>query len=130
VNLTAVRDLLPEQRPFFIRSNQLLQERPGYYSRRIGATPQGYATGEVADSADFLESPRYATILGAAKLTGRTSSGMSIGALAAVTQREYANLYDTGTDSFELVAVEPSTAYLVGRVQQNSGRRRPRSASR
>ncbi len=123
VNLTAFETFFPEQRPFFIEGNQLLQGRgPGYYySRRIGATPQGYATGEVADSADFLESPRYATILGAAKLTGRTSSGMSIGALAAVTQREYANLYDVTTNSFEKVAVEPSTAYLVGRVQQEFG---------
>jgi hypothetical protein len=123
VNLTAFETFFPEQRPFFIEGNQLLEGNgPGYYySRRIGATPQGYATGEVADSAEYLESPRYATILGAAKLTGRTSSGMSIGALAAVTQREYANLYDVSTDSFDKVAVEPSTAYLVGRVQQEFG---------
>ena len=123
VNLTAFETFFPEQRPFFIEGNQLLEGNgPGYYySRRIGATPQGYATGDVADSADFLESPRYATILGAAKLTGRTSSGMSIGALGAVTQREYANLYDVTTNSFSKVAVEPSTAYLVGRIQQEFG---------
>ena len=123
VNLTAFETFFPEQRPFFIEGNQLLEGNgPGYYySRRIGATPQGYATGAVADSADFVESPRYATILGAAKLTGRTSSGMSIGALGAVTQRENANLYDATTNSFDKVAVEPSTAYLVGRIQQEFG---------
>ena len=123
VNLTAFETFFPEQRPFFVEGNQLLQGNgPGYYySRRIGGSPQGYATGQVADSADFQQTPKYATILGAAKLTGRTSSGMSIGALGAVTQREYANLYDIQTNTFSRVAVEPSTAYLVGRVQQELG---------
>ena len=124
VNLTAFETFFPEQRPFFIEGNQLLEGNGPdyYYSRRIGATPQGFATGEVADSAEYAQSPRYATILGAAKLTGRTSSGMSIGALAAVTQREYENLYDVSTNTFGKVAVEPTTAYAVGRVQQEFGR--------
>jgi len=124
VNLTAFETFFPEQRPFFVEGNKLLQGNgPGYYySRRIGGSPQGYATGQVADSADFQQAPKYATILGAVKLTGRTSSGMSIGALGAVTQREYANLYDIQTNSFSRVAVEPSTAYLVGRVQQEFGK--------
>ena len=117
VNLTAFETFFPEQRPFFIEGNQLLEGNgPGYYySRRIGASPQGSATAE------FVDAPRYATILGAAKLTGRTSSGMSIGALAALTQREYANTYDGTTGAYDKVAVEPMTAFAVLRAQQEFG---------
>ena len=48
-----------------------------FYSRRIGRAPQGYAPWD----ADFDETPPDATILGAAKVTGRTDSGLSLGAL-------------------------------------------------
>jgi hypothetical protein len=118
VNLTAFETFFPEQRPFFVEGNQLLQGNgPGYYySRRIGGAPQGSATAE------FVDAPSYATIIGAAKLTGRTSSGMSVGALTALTQREYAQTYDSSTSTFGKVAVEPMTAYLVGRAQQEFGK--------
>lgn len=123
VNLSAFETFYPEQRPFFIEGNKLLQGNgPGYYySRRIGGQPQGYPTGGIVDDADFVDTPGYATILGAMKLTGRTGSGMSVGALAAVTQREYANLYDADTQTFDEIAVEPATAYVVTRLQQELG---------
>jgi len=124
VNLTAFETFFPEQRPFFIEGNQLLQgQGPGYYySRRIGGQPRGYATGPFVDDADFVDQPGYATILGAAKLTGRTSSGMSIGALAALTQREYATTYRADSNAYHQVAVEPTTFYAVTRAQQEIGK--------
>lgn len=123
VNLTAFETFFPEQRPFFIEGNQLLEgQGPGYYySRRIGGQPRGTPTGPFVDDADFVDEPGYATILGAAKLTGRTSSGMSIGALAALTQREYALTYDAETNAYNKVAVEPMTFYGIGRVQKEIG---------
>ncbi|HEX5004927.1 MAG TPA: DUF5916 domain-containing protein [Gemmatimonadales bacterium] len=123
VNLTAFETFFPEQRPFFIEGNQLLQGNgPGYYySRRIGGQPRGTPTGGTVDDANFVDIPGYATILGAAKLTGRTSSGMSVGALAALTQREYATTYNVDSNAYDKVAVEPLTAYAVGRLQQEIG---------
>jgi len=123
VNLSAFETFFPEQRPFFIEGNQLLQgSGPGYYySRRIGGQPRGTPTGGVVDDADFVDQPGYATILGAAKLTGRTSSGMSIGALAALTQREYATTYNIADNAYNQVAVEPTTFYGVARIQQELG---------
>jgi hypothetical protein len=117
VNLTAFETFFPEQRPFFIEGNQLLAGNgPGYYySRRIGGPPHGGAT------ADFVDIPNHATILGAAKLTGRTASGLSLGALAALTQREIATTYDTSTAAFGRVVVEPRTGYVVARAQQEFG---------
>jgi len=123
VNLTAFETFFPEQRPFFIEGNQLLEGNgPGYYySRRIGAQPSGQPTGGFVDDADFVDIPGYATILGAAKLTGRTPSGTSIGALVALTQREYATTYNIAQDEYHKVAVEPMTFSAVARVQQEVG---------
>ncbi len=123
VNLSAFETFFREQRPFFIEGNQLLQGRgPGYYySRRIGGQPRGTPTGGFVDDADFVDEPGYATILGAAKLTGRTSSGMSIGALAALTQREYATTYNAADNAYNKVAVEPMTFYGIARLQQELG---------
>ena len=118
VNLTAFETFFPERRPFFVEGSQLLEGGgTGYfYSRRIGAPPRGAAPGTFADRPDFT------TILGAAKLTGRLPSGLSVGALAAVTSREHARTFDAETGDYGRVEVEPLAAYAVGRLQQQFGR--------
>jgi len=63
-----------------------------FYSRRIGRAP----TGDDPSGADFSEVPDAATILGAAKLTGRTADGLRVGALAAVTRAEEGSAYFPG----------------------------------
>ena len=120
INLSAFETFFPEQRPFFVedarnfdfglsgRSNAL------FYSRRIGRAPQGRTPGEV----EFSEVPSNATILGAAKLAGRTSSGLSVGAMAAVTGSEFAKgIYESGVrDEF---LVEPRTNFGVFSLGQD-----------
>ena len=82
VNLTAFETFFEEKRPFFIEGANIFSNfgRGGannfwgfnradpmlFYSRRIGRAPQGSASG------DFVEQPTSTTILGAAKLTGKT----------------------------------------------------------
>ncbi|HEX7238865.1 MAG TPA: DUF5916 domain-containing protein, partial [Longimicrobiaceae bacterium] len=57
------------------------------------------------------------TILGAAKLSGKTGNGWSLGVLEAVTQREEARFRAAeGPDG--RFAVEPLTNYLVGRARR------------
>ena len=70
VNLTVFETFFDERRPFFIEGNRVLEAGTSnfYYSRRIGARPTGPATG------DYVDYPSTNTILGAAKLTGRTES--------------------------------------------------------
>ncbi|HYJ78297.1 MAG TPA: DUF5916 domain-containing protein, partial [Longimicrobiaceae bacterium] len=101
----------------FIEGSQLLAGGGAayFYSRRIGAAPRGPASG------DFVDRPDASTILGAAKLTGRLPSGLSVGALAAVTGREHARTFVAGADSFGRVEVEPLTGYGVARLQQEFG---------
>ena len=131
VNLTAFETFFQERRPFFIEGANLFGNfgRGGannfwgfnraepliFYSRRIGRSPQGEASG------DFVERPTATTILGAAKLTGRTSRGWSVGLLEAVTGREWAR---TSTDGLRgSTEVEPLSNYFVGRVQRDLGQR-------
>ena len=116
VNLSAFETFFQERRPFFLEGNDLLEGSVNnyYYSRRIGAQPQGRASGE------FVDYPSTSTILGAAKLTGRLSSGTSVGMLAAVTSEESARTFDS-PQSFDRTRVAPRTTYGVGRVLQEFG---------
>lgn len=118
VNLTAFETFFPERRPFFTEGASLLSANnlPGYfYSRRIGASPHGGAGG------DFRDIPDVTTILGAAKLTGRLGSGLSVGAVTAMTSPEDATTYDLATREFGTTRVEPTTGYGAVRLQQEFG---------
>ncbi|HEV8264688.1 MAG TPA: DUF5916 domain-containing protein [Gemmatimonadales bacterium] len=120
VNLSAFEVFFDERRPFFTEGSQLLRGNgPSYfYSRRIGAPPRGPASG------NFVDYPRNSTILGAAKVTGRLASGMSLGALTAVTGREAAETYtldSLGVGTFAKVPVAPPSGFGVARLQQEFG---------
>ena len=71
-----------------------------FYSRRIGRRPQG-STYNYYGYNDTLEgysnSPIRTSILGAAKLTGKTQNGLSVGFMDAVTAEEMAEI-DTGVN--------------------------------
>lgn len=120
INLSGYETVFDERRPFFTEGSQILagNGRRGptyYYSRRIGGRPHLWPV------ADYADIPPVATILGAAKLTGRLSSGLSVGALGALTSRERATTYDVSGDSYGKSTVEPMTGYGVVRLQQEVG---------
>jgi hypothetical protein len=117
VNLTAFETYFPEKRPFFTEGGRLLEgEGPGYYySRRIGAAPQ------VSPDTAYSEQPAMSTILAAAKLTGRLPSGTSIGALAALTDDEWASTFDPASGAFAQTRVAPLTGWGVVRAQREIG---------
>jgi hypothetical protein len=118
VNLTAVETFFAEKRPFFIEGAGMLnlQAEPNFfYSRRIGAPPLGRASG------DFVDMPAASTILGAAKITGRLSSGTSIGVLGAVTGEGTARTFTAASGAMGETRVAPRTLFAVSRVQQEFG---------
>jgi hypothetical protein len=127
VNLSAFETFFPEKRPFFVANSGAFDfggfscffcsntsSLPTFYSRRIGRAPQGLADGT------YVDVPENSTILGAAKITGKSAGGASIGVLDAVTRREFAAVIDTvgGRHEFE-TEVEPLTNYAVGRVKHD-----------
>lgn len=112
INLSAFETFFPEQRPFFVEDARVFDfslsggRNQLFYSRRVGRAPHGRSPS----SADFAQIPDNATIQGAAKLAGRTSSGISVGALVAVTGNEHGQaLYDDGSRGDFLV--EPRSEY-------------------
>ena len=120
VNLTAFETFFNERRPFFVGGSRLIQSRANnnyyYYSRRIGATPTTPVSG------DFVDFPSGSTILGATKLTGRLSSGTSLGFLGAMTDEEFARTADEVAPGFERrVRVAPRTLWGVARIEQEFG---------
>ena len=118
VNLSNFETIFDERRPFFLEGTRLLSSRVRtnyFYSRRIGARPDAHASG------DFVYAPRESTILGAAKLTGRLSSGLSLAFLGAVTDEETARTFDRGGAMIERVQVAPRTFYGVACLEQEFG---------
>ncbi len=105
LNLTNFQTYLAERRPFFVegmgifRFDVICGNGPCtglFYSRRIGRQPQ------LTDGAPGT--PTATTILGAAKLTGRTGGGLSVGVLDALTAKE--------TNASDGSTAEPATNYL------------------
>ena len=114
VNLSVFETFFNERRPFFLEGSGLISNQSNlFYSRRIGARPSGSVSG------DYVDYPETATILGAAKLTGRARSGASIGILGAVTGEESARTETAGVRGS--VRVAPRTVYGAGRFQQELG---------
>ena len=127
VRIDGFQNFFEERRPFFIESRNIFEyqltgsEAGGdydsdllFYSRRIGSSPHGFPK---LDSGEYADVPQYSSILGAAKFSGKTKKGLSIGILESVTQREYATIDKNGEKRKELV--EPLTNYFVGRVQKD-----------
>ena len=116
LNLGAFETFFRERRPFFVEGTGLFQLPVNcfivndcntgeglFYSRRIGRAPQ------LVDQYTPVDTPAAAAIVGAAKLSGRLSHGLSLGLLDAVTER----VSDRG------VTLEPATNYGVVRARQD-----------
>lgn len=126
VNLSAYEVFFEEKRPFFIEgknifdsqltfySSEELEAENLFYSRRIGRNPQSIPDLEEGEYADV---PTNTSILGAAKLTGKTKNGLSVGILESVTAKEKAEIDREGERSFE--TVEPLTNYAIARIQRD-----------
>src|SRR5262249_10200420 len=87
-----------------------------FYSRRIGRVPQG----NLPSGASYADIPDATTILGAAKVTGRTRSGFTVGLINALTDRENAPAMVNGIRQTQ--QVEPYTNYFVGRLKKDMSR--------
>ena len=134
INLSAFETFFDEKRPFFVEGRSIFRFGRGgptnnwsfdwsnpsfFYSRRIGRSPQGF----VDVDSDSLNQPSNTRILGASKLSGKLKGGWSIGALSALTSREFAEFYLDGAKSQQ--QVEPLTSYSLVRAQKeiDDGRR-------
>jgi len=130
INLSAFETFYDEHRPFFVEGGSYfsfgglncffcsnVSSLSMFYSRRIGRQPE--ASGAVDGAgAVYSQVPDNTDILGAAKLTGRTRSGWSIGVLDAVTGRDRAQVAFADSTRGQ-VTVEPPANYFVGRIARD-----------
>lgn len=124
VNLSDAEFVFQEKRPFFVEGSNTFDFGYGgannfwgfnwgganfFYSRRVGRTPRGQASG------DFVDAPGGTRILGAAKLTGKVLGTANLGVLTSLTRREYAQTSTAGVRGE--TEVEPLASYTVARLQ-------------
>ncbi|HEY0024583.1 MAG TPA: DUF5916 domain-containing protein [Longimicrobium sp.] len=138
VNLSAFEVQFPERRPFFTEGTDIFrfghptnsfnnyQFTQPFYSRRIGRRPQRTLSGRLGeDDVLFSDAPEQTTIAAAAKLSGRTRGGWSIGLLDAVTTRENGAFLGRRVVAGDTVLregsapVEPLSNYFAGRVRRD-----------
>src|ERR1700730_17627712 len=118
VNLSVFETTFSEKRPFFVSNSQYFSNG-GFscyfcsnvsslnfiYTRRIGRSPQ--LAGLVSGRSDFMDVADATTILGAGKITGRTSNGITVGVLDALTDRETARFRPVGGATDPTLEIEP-----------------------
>jgi hypothetical protein len=125
VNLTAFETFFEEKRPFFIEGSSITSFNVGlgdgdvgndnlFYSRRIGRRPHGSPDTE---DGEYVWMPSFTRILGAAKLTGKTEKGLSVGIVEALTADTKAKIDNEGMERKE--TVEPLTNYSLARIQKD-----------
>ena len=126
VNLSAFETFYPERRPFFVegadvfrfgdmRSYNNFNTTIAFHGRRVGRAPQRTLSG---DDVVHVDAPSVTTITAAAKLTGKTKSGWTLGVLDAVTPREIATYEDT-LGAMHDEPVSPLTNFFVGRFKRD-----------
>lgn len=123
INLTAFETFLQERRPFFVEDARIFDfslsggNNRLFYGRRIGRSPSGRAPA----GADEVEVPDATKILGAAKLTGRTAGGLSVGAIAALTERAKGRAWFADASDTRSYLAEPQTLHSAVRARQDFG---------
>jgi hypothetical protein len=129
LNLSAFETFFPEKRPFFVEGAQVfsfgglscnfcsnVEGMSGFYSRRIGRGPTGASLA--LDENPYADIPDATTILAAAKITGRTARGFTVGFLNALTGQANARV-QTETGERKTQEVEPLANYFVARVKRD-----------
>ncbi len=119
MNLTAYETFFEEKRPFFLEGRSILSfgiedSDTLFYSRRIGHAPSFSPPPALGET---MRLPDSTTILGAAKISGKSPSGLSIGVIQSLTQRETTRIEGAGRPREQ--TVEPWGSYSVARVHRD-----------
>jgi len=127
VNLTAFETYFREKRPFFIEGKNITSYNLGigsgdegndnlFYSRRIGRKP---SLPHSAGTGEYAWTPSFTPIIGAAKLTGKSAGGLSVGFIEAITSHVNTRIRNELTGETTHLTAEPLTNFTVGRIQQD-----------
>ncbi len=114
LNLTPFEVKYNEYRTFFTEGTELFSKGNLFYSRRIGGTPLHYDDVESKLNANetLINNPSQTKLINAAKVSGRTSSGLGIGVFNAITSPTYAIAEDNNKVQRK-IETSPLTNYNI-----------------
>jgi hypothetical protein len=115
LNLTPFDVKYAENRPFFTEGTELFSKGNLFYPRRIGIDPVlVHSSGDYTGTNEIaVKTPVESKLINATKLSGRTSKGLGIGVLNAITNNRYATLEDSLTKGQRKVLIDPLTNFNV-----------------
>lgn len=111
LNLGPFEQQLNENRGFFTEGTDLFNKGGLFYSRRIGSKPTGKVT--LNDNEEVQGEPSPINLLNAIKISGRTSKGLGIGILNAITEKTEVSIVNNTTGATRKEVVEPLANYNV-----------------
>ncbi|MCZ2396631.1 MAG: carbohydrate binding family 9 domain-containing protein [Chitinophagales bacterium] len=116
-NLTPFEIQFQENRPFFTEGTELFNKAGLFYSRRVGATPEGYyRVHEIVNDNPDLEikkNPSLTQLYNAIKVSGRTKKNLGIGVFNAVTAPMHAVVRNKVTGKDSSISTEPLANYNI-----------------
>lgn len=121
LNLSPYELFYDEKRQFFTEGTELFNRAGIFYSRRIGAAPKFSSRAEENLRANEIVdyNPSETQLLNATKISGRTSGGLGLGFLNAMSLPSNARLKDTISGNSRDILVQPFTNYNVSVVDKS-----------
>ncbi len=112
LNLTPFEVQYQDNRSFFKEGTELFSKGDLFYSRRIGGEPKHYwdVYSQLSNGETVSKNPSQSKLINATKISGRTSKGLGIGVLNAVTNPQYATIENSAKQTREF-ETDPLTNY-------------------
>lgn len=120
LNLSPFEVQFAENRPFFTEGTDLFNKGGLFYSRRVGQVADVFdGEAKVKENEEIVGQPADTQLLNAAKISGRTKSGLGIGFFNAVTDNSYLEVQDQETGEIRQILTDPITNFNVLVLDQN-----------
>lgn len=121
LNLSPFETYYTEKRAFFTEGTELYNSANIFYSRRIGGTPDKFSEvyNQLNENEQIIKNPSELQLLNATKVTGKTSEGLSVGVLNAISAKTFAEIQDTISGNKRNVQTQQNTNYNVAVIEQS-----------
>jgi Domain of unknown function (DUF5916)/Carbohydrate family 9 binding domain-like len=117
LNLTPFEVKFDDYRPFFTEGTELFNKAGLFYSRRIGAAPDGTAAvlNKYGTNPDYKinKNPGITRLYNATKFSGRNKNNLGIGIFNAVSAPMYAKITNLTNGKDSSILTEPLTNYNI-----------------
>lgn len=115
LNITAFETYYDEKRPFFTEGTELFDKGEIFYSRRIGSIKSDYSDSDfnLIENEEVISTPSETSLINATKISGKSTNGLSIGFLNAISTVAESTIKDTISEIKRKALLQPHTNYNV-----------------